>query len=282
MINASIETFTESPLHIAGCGCAACTGYIEAVGSADRDYVTLGLPDEASVDRLAGSTASNGKTIWTADQAAAYLNRTGTDWTERDLENNAKQSDSNLTEITFGFHESRATLAANGYVDFSVSQALPEYFNFTAFTSAQRDATRLAMSFWDDVAAISFREAPIGQADIAFGGLANAPDTQAYAYLPYNYEAPFQKVAGDVWVSASQASNFQFGTNGYGQQTLTHEIGHTLGLSHPGNYNFSANFTANYANALNIIRICVTTRSCPTGIPVMPRMVPTGPMTSTS
>jgi serralysin len=26
-------------------------------------------------------------------------------------------------------------------------------------------------------------------------------------------------------------------TNNYGRQTLTHEIGHTLGLSHPGAYN---------------------------------------------
>lgn len=238
---------TAEHTDLIGCGCPMCTGYVEPVSG--HDLAMVGLGDEASVDRLAGSTAANGKAIWTADQAADHLNRTGTDWTGRDVENNAAQSDGNLAEITFGFHESQATLAASGYDYNGPDGYFDEYDNFLAFNATQRDAAREAIGFWDDVVAVSFREvADVSQADIAYGNLASAPGTQAYAYLPYNYGASYNDIAGDVWVSASQPSNFQLKPGGYGLNTLTHETGHAIGLSHPGDYNFGANFSATYAN----------------------------------
>jgi serralysin len=244
---------------IAGCGCALCAGRV--VRLSDEADVGQVSADDASVDNRGGTVAANGKAIWTADQAAAYLNRTGGQYGTGT--NDLLQRGGDPKIINFGFHENQASLFRNGYVftDPTTGQltAFEEYFNFSTFSEAQRTATRLAISFWDDVAAVTFRETSADQGDINFGNLASAPQTQAYAYLPNAgfgpngglanfYGEQIAGLAGDVWISASQASNFQFRPGGYGISTLTHEIGHAIGLSHPGNYNFAPGFAQTYTN----------------------------------
>ncbi len=228
------------------CQCAACTG-----GLSDTPSDSVG----ASADYLAGTIAANGKPIWSVDQIAAHLNRSGASWI--DGPNPAPQrGDNDPTTITFGFFESQAELFSNGYVYEIGGQyyGFSEYFNFASFTEAQRGATREAIGSWDDVAAISFVETSADDADINFGNLASAPTTQAYARLPVAYSGDpalvdqYQPVAGDVWVSASQASNFQLDEGRYGLQTLTHEVGHSLGLSHPGGYNAAPGLSITYPN----------------------------------
>lgn len=241
----TIENAGAEHTGLANCACSACTGpdpylYVENL--------------DASADPLAGTIGSNGKPIWSPDAIAAHLNRTGANWIGT-VNPAPQRGDADPMTITYGFFESQAELVTNGYVYFLNGQGfgLAEYFNFATFTQAQRAAAREAIQSWDDVAAITFVETNASNADINFGNLASAPTTQAYSRLPFgtvssnpivNDQAKW--IVGDVWISASQASNFHLDEGGYGLQTLTHEIGHSLGLSHPGAYNAAPGLSITY------------------------------------
>ncbi len=209
--------------------------------------------DHISVDPQGGTTGANGKPIWTPEQIAAYLNRTGGGF--HGGPQAGPQSDADLSVIKFGFHTSQQSLQDNGYVYFVGANgfAFSEYFNFAEFNAAQKDAAREALQSWDDLIAVSLQESDINSADIAFGNLASAPTTQAYAYVPRPVltsnpaiNAQILDLGGDVWISLSQATNLQLDEGRYGMQTMAHEIGHALGLSHPGAYNAAPGLSITY------------------------------------
>lgn len=237
----------------ANCACSACANdvFIETPAS---DMVT---PADASLDPQAGGTFNN-KPIYSAAQVAAHLNRTGAAFTDKPTD--APQSDADNSVINFGFFDSQAEMVGNGYTytwTDGMSYGVAEFFNFAPFTEAQRAATRESIAAWDDLVAVSFKETHSSVADINLSNLASAPTTQAYATLPFAriyanelVNSQMYERAGDVWVSASQASNFRLDEGQYGIHTIVHELGHSLGLSHPGAYNAAPGLSITYpANA---------------------------------
>lgn len=116
---------------------------------------------------------------------------------------------------------------------------------FSPFNAAQRAEARESIQLWDDLIAPTFVEKNGIGADIQFG---NSYDpAQAYAYYPGPKGYKFQS---DVFVASPDVNgtNAWLGFNGYGATTLIHELGHTIGLSHPGNYNYDPSLPLTYAN----------------------------------
>ena len=139
--------------------------------------------------------------------------------------------------ITFSFLDSAH---ATGIYN-NPNQGFTEQFGFSPFSQAQRVAGRTAIQNWDDLIAPTFQEVNgSGGADIVMANTTTGP-AQAWAYYPYDYgRANYKHLMSDAWIATPSAngSNGQLLPGQYGLQTLNHELGHSLGLSHPGAYNF--------------------------------------------
>jgi hypothetical protein len=143
--------------------------------------------------------------------------------------------------ITFGFFDGQHAVGLNNNPSFGEGKG------YTPFTEAQKVAARAAIQNWDDLIAAHFVEVQQGPGvstwaqnttDILLANTFTGP-AQAWTYYP-GYSHQYQRISGDVWVADPRinSSNLQFRPGEYGLQTLNHELGHALGLSHPGDYNF--------------------------------------------
>jgi serralysin len=124
-------------------------------------------------------------------------------------------------------------------VTFSFMESLPSYHeadsSFTVFNEAMKTAARSALDAWAAVSNLSFVEvSDAGDGgQIRFGANYQA-SSAGYAYFPSSSE-----IGGDVMIANNYDYNLDPVEGGYGYLTMLHEVGHAIGLKHPGNYSSS-------------------------------------------
>ncbi|MDP3748800.1 MAG: M10 family metallopeptidase C-terminal domain-containing protein [Phenylobacterium sp.] len=179
---------------------------------------------EASADPLAGGTLRD-LPIFTPEQVAAQITRSGFSWDVKATADGV---------LTYGFYSGPTTTGV-----YNNPHGAAEKYGYAPMTAAQQEGTREALAYWDDLIPLRFQEDAKGAGgwDMSFATTTTGPG-QAWAYLPHgtNYGAQYQHIQGDVWINPGPVSGVQLLDGFYGMQTLTHEIGHALGLSHPGDY----------------------------------------------
>jgi serralysin len=234
--------------HDAGCPCCSDLTIGDIISPlsgpiADAADFNATFPEPGTGDGLP-DLAEPGETI--RDNPVFGL--TG-DWdASRPGNNNVRtQLDSGMSQdvsdgvITYAFLDQRHATGLNN------SPYYGEGRGYTPFTAAQQAAARIAINNWDELIAARFVEAADqpgasgwaqNTADILLANTYTGP-AQAWAYFP-GYGQPYTRVAGDVWVADPRfnTSNAQLDPGFYGLHTMNHELGHSLGLDHPGNYNF--------------------------------------------
>jgi serralysin len=180
-----------------------------------------------------GGTGPNGLTSLTINEAADQLTRDGYSWA-----NNWGQA----ATVSYAYRA-------------SAPGSMPEdTAGFSRFSTAQINATELALQAWSDVANITFVRVGSGNsgsgaysnsATILLGNYSSGEEgAAAFTYFPGS--TGYSSFDGDLWVNSTFSYNANPVLNDYGQLVLVHELGHAIGLDHPGDYNAAPDVTITY------------------------------------
>ena len=123
----------------------------------------------------------------------------------------------------------------------------PQATTHSGLNATQISAAINALQTWANVANVSFTQVAdtaTNVGDFRFAFSSAVAGQWGWCYYPGSSAA-----AADVWINPSYATSADWSAGSYNFDALIHEIGHGLGLKHPGNYNGSGGGTPPYLPA---------------------------------
>lgn len=167
-----------------------------------------------------------------ATEAGAQITRDNVSWSAL----------GHAASITYGFRASTPPVSYGS-----------ESSTYSRVNEAERSAVTATLGEWSAVANISFSPVDLNSfTDKAVMLVANfnstAAKSAAHAYFPTTKNMSFASHEGDLWFNLGSDPYTDVSPGTYNYSTALHEIGHALGLAHPGNYNAGENQTATYEN----------------------------------
>jgi serralysin len=147
--------------------------------------------------------------------------------------------DSLVYSSWFGLHGSPVQLTYSFLTRSPGNATADDRNGFRAMSATQESAVRDALSKWSSVANITFTETVSNTGNLQFGTNNQGSDSSAYAYLPASGVTSLA-----MYTNTQNSYNSVFTPGTYGPTVLIHEIGHLLGLKHPGDYDSTGATTA--------------------------------------
>ena len=125
---------------------------------------------------------------------------------------------------------------------------------FSHATTAQMTTVTQILQMYSEVCSLTFTQVSPGgftnNATILVSDYSANDGAGAYAYYPGSAasQTGHTAVAGDLWLNTS-VSTSSLPTGSYSYFAIMHELGHAMGLSHPGKYNAALGVSITYDNS---------------------------------
>ena len=137
-----------------------------------------------------------------------------------------------------------------GQIDPTDPEYTDEMAGYVAMTVAMEATARAAFELWDDLIAVDLLEMDDwSSAHVTFNYSSNTGNSTyvnyAYWLVDNSPRSQYKLADADIWLADSWTSQDDDGDlyqGGYAVETYLHEIGHALGVTHPGDYNGSADY----------------------------------------